>query len=449
MKFFIQWALAVAVISFSAVAQPAKHVVLISIDGFRPEFYKDASWGAVNLHQMMDKGAYADGVQGVFPSVTYPSHTTIITGALPIRHGVHYNTYFEPGKPSGRWYWEESSIKTETLWDVVRKAGLKSAAVAWPVTVGAPIDYNIPEIWGWPDGDDKGRLEATSRHSFPKGFFEEVQKNATGILESDDFNLDYLSGDENVSRMAGYIIRKYKPGFIAVHLACVDHFEHEEGRDGEKVRQAVSSADRAVKTIMEAVDKAGIKDSTAIIVLGDHGFCDIHTSLLPNVWLKENGFVTGVKKETDEWKALFHTAGASAFLHLKNKNDKETLKKVRSILENLPASQKRLFRIVERRELDSIGADPDALFALAPIKGITFSASDKGAAMKPVSGGTHGYFPDFQEIQTGFVASGAGIRKGTVLPLIGLKDMAPLIAALLGIEFNTPDGILYPGILKK
>ncbi len=427
-------------------AQPAKHVILISIDGFRPDFYKDPSWSAVNLGQMKRDGVYSDGVRGVFPTVTYPSHTTMVTGVMPIKHGVYYNTPFEPKGATGRWYWEYDSIKVPSIWTALRNRQMKTAGVNWPVTVGAPIDYNLPEIWAWPNGGEHQRMDAVSKQAYPAGLFEEVQQNATGKMEGHDFNLDYLSGDENSARIAGYLIRRYKPAFLAVHLANLDHFEHEEGRDGDKVRQAVASVDRAVKTIMESLQKAGISDSTAVIITGDHGFVDIHTSISPNIWLARAGLINDAVN--GNWKAQFHTAGASAFLHLRDKADAQTLAIVQKILDTIPAAYKKLFRVVDRKELDAIGADPRASLALAPIQGITFSTSQKGDVLKPVKGGTHGFFPDFKEIQTGFIGYGAGFKKGAVVPYMGLEDIAPLIAYLLGISLPSAEGNLYPGILQ-
>ena len=49
---------------------------------------------------------------------------------------------------------------------------------------------------------------------------------------------------------------------------------------------------------------------------------------------------------------------------------------------------------------------------------------------------------------TGFIAAGAGVQKGKEIPEINAVDIAPLIAKLLGLEFNTPDGKLIPGILQ-
>lgn len=106
------------------IAQPVKYVVLVSIDGFRPDFYKEQTWPTPNLQYLKNNGIYADGARSVFPSITYPSHTTIMTGALPATHGIHYNERYIPGDETGKWYWEYGLIKTPTLWDAVKKAGL-------------------------------------------------------------------------------------------------------------------------------------------------------------------------------------------------------------------------------------------------------------------------------------------------------------------------------------
>ena len=99
------------------------------------------------IQQMAREGALAERVRGVFPTVTYPSHTTIVTGELPAKHGIYFNTPFVPEGQTGRWYWEEHAIQVPTLWDAVREHGGHTAAVSWPVTEGAPIDWFIPEVW--------------------------------------------------------------------------------------------------------------------------------------------------------------------------------------------------------------------------------------------------------------------------------------------------------------
>ena len=435
-----------AILNTGAVAQKVKYVILVSIDGFRSDFYKDPSWATPNLQQMTKQGVYAQGVNGVFPTVTYPSHTTLITGVTPSKHGILYNTIFEPGGEGGQWYTETKQIQSETLWEAVKKAGLRSASVSWPVSVGAPVDYNIPEIWSKENPAD--RRGATAAYATPKGLFEEVVANATGQMQINDYNLSSPSMDQNLARIAGYIIRTYKPNLLTIHLPCTDGAQHAEGRESELLRRTIAGADNAIGILVDALQKAGIKDSTAIIVSGDHGFVNTHSSLAPNVWLAKKG-LTAKAGNKEDWKAWFVPTGGAAFLRLKNNKDLATLQLVRQMLEELPDGYKKLFRIIEKPELVKSGADPDAVLALAAVQGIAFNSASTGEEFRAAKGGTHGYYPDFNEIQTGFVASGAGIKKGGVLPVMSLTDVAPTIAYLLGIELKQAVGVVYPGMLEQ
>jgi len=436
----------------NGAAQPAPHakavkyVVLVTIDGFRPDFYMDPSWNAPNLRHLMQGGVYAERARGIFPTVTYPSHTTIITGAFPARHGIYYNAPFEPETPTGKWNWYVKDIKAPTLWDAARAAHLKTAAVLWPVTVGADIDYNIPEIWSTEKGND--RVEPMKANTTPKGLWEEVEQHATGKLTYNDLNAEYVRFDENIARMASYVLQQYRPNFLAVHFACVDEWEHNEGRDGPGVRLAVAGADHAVGKIVEAIELAGIKDSTAIIVTGDHGFGEVHDALLPNVWLTQKGFIKR-NKNSVEWTARFQPTGGSAFLYLKDPADKKTLAAVRQTLDALPESQKKLFHLVEKDELTKMGVDSAAMLGFVPARGFAVYNSEQGAPVRPApQKGVHGYLPDNPDMYTGFIGYGAGFKEGTMVNQIGLEDIAPLIARLLGIPFNAPDGVLYPGLLS-
>lgn len=426
--------------------QKAKYVILVSIDGFRSDFYKDPSWPAPHLQQLAKQGVYAQGVNGVFPTVTYPSHTTLITGVTPSRHGILYNTVFAPGGEGGQWYTDSKQIQAQTLWDAVRKAGLRSASVSWPVSVGAPVDYNIPEIWSRENPSD--RRGATAQYATPKGLFEEAVANATGQMQINDYNLTSPSMDQNLARIAGYIIRTYKPNLLTIHLPCTDGAQHAEGRESDLLRRTIAGADNAIGILQDALQKAGIKDSTVMIVSGDHGFVNTHSSLAPNVWLAKKG-LTGKPGSKDDWKAWFVPTGGAAFLRLKNSKDIATLQQVRQMLEELPEGYKKLFRIIEKPELMKSGADPEAVLALAAVQGIAFNSAAAGDEFRSAKGGTHGYYPDFYEIQTGFIASGAGIKKGGVLPVMSLTDVAPAIAYLLGIELKEAAGVVYPGMLEQ
>src|SRR5271170_4806843 len=146
-----------ACLSASAASRP---VLMISIDGLKPEYVTQADAHGLKiptLRQFISEGSYADGVVGVMPTVTYPSHTTLITGVWPAEHGIYANGVFDPFRTyGGAWYWYAKEIRVPTLWEAAKAQGLTTASVSWPVSVDARgVDYLIPEYWRTSPGDGK------------------------------------------------------------------------------------------------------------------------------------------------------------------------------------------------------------------------------------------------------------------------------------------------------
>jgi predicted AlkP superfamily pyrophosphatase or phosphodiesterase len=444
-KLFLVFLLLTAVCAKQSFGQ-VKHVILISIDGLHPDMYLDKSWPAPNLRELIKRGTYADHMLSVFPSYTYPSHTAMLTGALPARSGIYFN---QPKTGNGDWNWFMSAVRVTTLWQALKQANRTTAAVEWPVSTGPGITYNIPEIWSdrYPD-----RITESRKYATP-GLIAEIEKNATGKLDSMNMSEDNFSMDANSARIAAYIFKTKRPALLAVHFAEADGYEHEYGRDADSVRIALAAVDRCIGDVLEAVQQSGLKDSTAILIVGDHGFSTFHTVFRPNMLIKKV-------------RARFIAAGGSAFLYTKEPNTKSIIQAVTDSLDKLPKDKRKIFRIIERKELDSMGADSSAILALSAVPGTVFSGSSAPAkktnqgpgttiqndplegVFYPMKGGHHGYDPNLPEMYTGFIAYGAGINTGGHIKALCVTDIAPLIAKLLGIEFQTPDGKLVPGILK-
>ena len=432
-----------------------RHVILISIDGFHPDMYLDKSWPAPNLSYLAKEGTYADYLLSVFPSYTYPSHTAMVTGALPARSGILFN---QPvNDHSGAWNWFARSVRVPALWQVLKAKSYSTAAIEWPATVGADITWNLPEIWS---ADHPGDRITEARKYATPGLAEAIEQNATGKLDSMNFNDDYLLLDENLGRATAYVFKTRKPVFMAVHFANVDSYEHDYGRDADSVRMALETDDRAIGNILEAVQESGLKDSTAVIIVGDHGFASISQVMRPNMLIK------GIA-------AKFVPSGGSCFLYKYPGTSPGEIpgivKAVTDSLNKLPAFKRKLFRIIDRKELYKMGADSAALLALSGINGsgLVFSGStapaktvNHGVGTRiqqspmngiffPTHGGHHGYDPNNPEIYTGFIAYGAGIIKGGHIDHLAEPDIAVLVAKLLGIDFKTPDGKYIPGVIAE
>jgi arylsulfatase A-like enzyme len=417
------------------VAQTAKHVIFVTIDGFRPEFYLNNEWQMSNVQALMKDGAYAKGVNSVFPSMTYPSHTTIVTGVQPAKHGIFYNNVFTPDGAAQQPYWQDSSIHVPTIWKAAKDKGMTVASLYWPVSANAPVDYNIPDIGGLGDG-------VREQYSLPNGFYAEVKKEVFGGVEKIEHG-----NNQNIAKIAAYIIKKSKPELMTIHVFSVDGASHTTGRQGTRVQEAVADADAAVGIIVDALKSAGIWESTVLLVGGDHGFYDVKMTISPNVWLKEAGLINDLK--AGDWKAQFNTVGGSAFLYLKDPADQATANQVKAVLAAQPDSVKQYYRIIKRDQLTKGGYNPNVAFALSAEHDGYFGMASTGDAVKAGKGGGHGHFPDTKNIRTGLVAHGPGIRKGAVITEMELRDMTPIIVKLLGIPFPKVDGKIPSGLLTK
>src|ERR1700744_492123 len=110
------------------------------------------------------------GVLGIWPTITWPSHTTMLTGARPDQHGILLNAF---GKPdSAVRYWSANQIKVQTLYQCAGAAGFTSAAVNWPVTMDAKINWLMPEVYNQRNGETSD-MATVLQHSTP-GLADEI-----------------------------------------------------------------------------------------------------------------------------------------------------------------------------------------------------------------------------------------------------------------------------------
>jgi predicted AlkP superfamily pyrophosphatase or phosphodiesterase len=143
------FALAISLCPFQI--QAAQHVILITIDGFAAYHLYNQELELPNIRRMIDDGVWAASSETVFPSVTHPSHTTIVTGVEPRIHGVLSNELFN--RETGERFYPTNKPRTEivkvpTLFDAAKKKGLTTASFFWPETKDDPsVDFNIPEVF--------------------------------------------------------------------------------------------------------------------------------------------------------------------------------------------------------------------------------------------------------------------------------------------------------------
>jgi predicted AlkP superfamily pyrophosphatase or phosphodiesterase len=432
------------------VLLPAKHehhVVVISVDGLAPEYYlKPQEFGLnlPNLQQLRDSGSWAVQVLSDYPSLTFPSHTSIVTGVLPARHGIVDNTIFDPTHGSRNWYLNASAIKVPTLWDLARQHGMTTGAVLWPVTIGSRIDFLVPEAF--PTPPNMTTLEFIRGVSTP-GLIDSIVPNLpTGIVERLS---DAEERDRVITLAAIQLIRTYKPNLMLIHLEEADSKQHDFGTHAAEVHQAFVREDAHIGEIVQAVEKAGLRSSTTFVITGDHGFRDVHLSLQPNVILRKAGLLqTNSRGEIAEWKA----AARSGTIRIADSGDRDVATRARMAFENLMTGPTRgIFRIVDHAELQSLGADPEAAFMIEPAEG--YMASDgfenDEFVIPALKRGAHGFLPANSAMYTGLIVSGYGVIPGVQIPQARLIDIAPTVAKLLGFEMSNIDGAPLTSLLNS
>jgi hypothetical protein len=406
-------------------------VVLISVDGLWAGDLRRADSAGVRLpvfDSLRRAGALADGVTGSFPSVTFPSHTTIVTGVPPGRHGVFSNSIFVP--PTGRreyWpaYLEHSEIRVPTLFDAAHAAGLEVAAVFWPVTAHDPsIDYNIPDAWDQRPGGSS-QLAALRALGTP------------WILDSLGAPAEGRPDDSLRAVWAEAIIRRWDPDFVAIHLIDLDHAKHENGPWADSVAAGLRNVDRRLGVVLDAVRATDSGRRTTLILTSDHGFLPYSQRLRPGVLLAEAGVVTPDTSGTavHRWEAAVHINGGSVMILPRDTTDATLAARIRAAIPDSLVGPNRPIRAVWPRDtITTLGGDPRAIWALDMNEGFYAVAGYAGSLLSARQGGGHGYDPRRLELHAFFLISGPGVTAGSRLPLMDQTEIAGPIARALGLS---------------
>jgi predicted AlkP superfamily pyrophosphatase or phosphodiesterase len=437
----------------------SSHVILVSIDGLsadyivKPDAYK---LRIPNLRALRSKGAYAVGAESVYPSLTYPAHTTIATGMLPADHGITSNRVFDEqsGEQRRDWHWFAREIKTDTIWDAAKRAGLVTAAVGYPVTVGSAINFNLPEIFNVPGSESSE--PPIRRHANPPELLDELSaalKVDASKLAS--FTLDLPSfemADRIRTDAAVYLIEKHRPNLLLLHLVSFDQAQHKHGPFSAEALAVLERVDELLKRMMDAAERAGIANETAIFIVSDHGFMKVEREFHPNVVLAKKGLLTvGAQGKITSWRASAQTFGGSAAIIVKDPKDEQAVREAEeAFTEIFKQPDSPIWRIVSRRDISRLGADPRAAFYIEAAPMTIFSSGNSGATIsKSSERGAHGYLPQRSEMRASLMMAGRGIKPGVKLEYARLTDVAPTIVRLLGLEMRAVRGRVMTEVIAQ
>ncbi len=202
----------------------SSHVIVISVDGLRPDAIE--RFGAPTLKRLIREGSASLEASTIVPSTTLPSHTSMLTGTEPETHGVYWNEEEMD---------EHGLVTTPTIFAAAHLAGLRTAAF-----------FSKPKFRHLAV---QGTLD---RAHFPRG------------------GLGRALASKTVDAVQAYLMGE-RPNLMFVHLADADFAGHVFGWMSRPYGWAVRSVDYEISHLIEFADRAFGPDGYTVIVTADHG----------------------------------------------------------------------------------------------------------------------------------------------------------------------------------
>jgi len=416
-----------------------------------PEFYLPGPRSAAcpTLTRLREGGTTARRMRPVYPSLTYPGHASLVTGVHPARHGIIANTLFTPPQRHQRGAWFAADLQAPALWDLTRAHGLTAAAVFWPVSAGAEgLDWNLPEFWTSSHGSEYIWMRRFTTPSLWDRLFGDGDERVTDLLHPVEHR------DALAVTAALELLREHRPHLLLLHLMASDKAQHRFGRAAPELDPVMRTLDGHIARLWAEVVALGMEEDTVLVVLGDHGFRDVDRMIGLNVLLLREGLITlDEEGEVSTWSAMIHATGTSAGVYLNDDAPAEDRIRVSAVLEGFAvddAGRTRYTRI-PADALAQLGGPSGAAFYLEGGPGVMMSSSFHPAFLERRASlrGNHGGLPSDPDLATGVLFAGAGIRAGVVLEAVDLVDIAPTVAALLGLRFPDTDGRILDEVMEE
>ena len=425
-----------------------KRVVMISFDAMGAD---DIPFMCTlpNFAKFWEHAATCTNVSSVYPSLTYPAHTSIITGRKPINHGIINNTRLQPGLATPDWFWQRKYVKGTTLYDELIKKGWSTAALLWPVTAKSKIRYNIPEVLANRPWQNQITVSASNSSL---GYLLKMNRLFGHLRDG----IHQPALDNFVHATALHTIEKYNPDFFMIHLTDLDTQRHIYGVHHQKCQEAMLRHDARLGQIMDALERTGSMEETTVVILGDHFQKNTSQIVYFNYLLKEQGYLVTEGDRIKEYRVVAKDCDGSCYIYLHPdvRDDTALKKEVQAFFEALATEEAYgIARIFSSEEAGELGADHTCFLMLEAAEGFYFlSEFEKKTGTvkeekKHKMRATHGYLPKQADYKTFFAAKGCGIMPDVTIPEMELYDEGVTLAALLGCDLGEVDGTIMVEML--
>ena len=369
-----------------AKQQDKPYVILISADGFRYDYAQKHD--AKNLLELSKNGVKADAMYPSFPSVTFPNHYTIVTGLMPIHHGLVGNNMFD--REVGDRY----------------SLGNRNAVINPKWYGGTPI-WNLAEqnkmlsaCYYWPGS------EAPINGMFPTYSYKYSEKSPIDYRIQQVVNWLQLPAEK-------------RPHLITFYFPEVDHAGHTFGPDAVETKEAVQFVDQSVRKLNDEVAKTGLKVN--FVFVSDHGMTRIDD---------ENPLKLPVK--IDETKVDVASNGSYVSLFVKDKKDIETIYKEIKSTENSTFDVYKTTNVPSKYHFDTKNDRHNRIGDIILIAHAPNYFSNKNAPK-----GSHGFYvKETPEMKATFMAWGPNIKSGKEIKVFPNTQIYPMIAKLLGLPIQ-------------
>lgn len=397
-----------------------------------------------NFKSLIKDSSYCENVESVYPSLTYPAHTSISTGKLPINHGIINNIKVEPFRKKADWFWRQDYINGKTIYDSAKEKGFRTCALFWPVTAKSKtVDLNLPEVLPnrfWQNQIIVSALNGTL------GFQLKVN-NMFGHLR-DGINQPNLDNFTFESLM--YVLKNDLADFILVHFTDVDTKKHQLGTKNPKIKNALNRHDERLGKIVSYLKENNIYDESTIITLGDHGCKDTTFVIKINRLFLENGYIKVKNEKIKSYDAYCNYCDGSAYIYLNNKDIKD---EVYNFLKDFSLKNNNCIKnIYSKEEAISFGADPNSDFMLEANDGYYFINDYSPNIIEETKGkydlGTHGYFPKDNNYKTFFTIKDKSIKNNYEISSMTIMDEGATIFHMLNDKIDNLDGKVITEIFK-
>ena len=422
-------------------------VVMISVDGLASFYFNDPQAEMPAIRRLAQEGARSTMMRASTPTVTWPNHTTLVTGVNPAKHGVTGNNCFDRASRqrltfiSDPVFDKDQIVRVPTLYDLAKAQGLRTAAIRWPATRNAKsLDWTLPDM----------KTASSTTNYCTASLLDECEGEAIHIRAGYDHG---TVDDDMVTRVFLLLLRKNHPNLALLHIANVDHVQHKKGPRTPEAYRAIQAADQQVGAVWEELQKDYPGKATLFIV-SDHGFSPIAHTVLPKVVLRQAGLLKAGNDENSDPIQIV-TQGGAAFIYILDAAHRAELasQMVRAL-----SKAEGISKVVGPEQFEAYGVgnpakDPRApdLIAFAE-EGCAFGNTSNGE--EPFTGkveilGTHGHDPALPHLHATFVAWGCGIKPGTTLGEISNTSVAPTLAELLQMQLPDQDGPVLSSLLAK